>query len=61
MTNIHDVSDRRNVSERAIGRTFHKVHEFEKNKRANLGITPTTADEIEQHLSAGPPPPGDGE
>lgn len=60
MTNIADPSDHRNVSERAIGRTFHEVYEFEENKRANLGITETTADEIEQALSV-LPPPGDGE
>lgn len=26
MTNVADASDRRNVSERAIGRTFHELH-----------------------------------
>lgn len=29
MTNVADPSDRRNVSERAIGRTFHEIDERE--------------------------------
>lgn len=50
MTNIRDTQDRRNVSEWAPGRTFHEVYEFEERKRARLGITETTADEIEGRL-----------
>ena len=50
MTNIRDIQDRHNVSERAPGRTFHEVYEFEGERRAYLGITETTADEVEERL-----------
>lgn len=46
MTNIHDVQDRRNVSERAIGRTYHQVYSFEDGKRRRLGIDEETADRV---------------
>lgn len=50
MTNIRNIQDRRNVSERAPGRTYHEVYDFEERKRARLGITETTADAIERRL-----------
>jgi hypothetical protein len=50
MTNIRDIQDRRNVSERAPGRTYHEVYDSEGRKRARLGITDATADEVERGL-----------
>lgn len=50
MTNIHAIQDRRNVSERAIGRTYHEVYAFEDARRARLGITDATAGTIEQQF-----------
>lgn len=50
MTNIHAIQDRRNVSERAIGRTYHEVYAFEDARRARLGITDATAGMIERRL-----------
>ena len=43
MTNINEMLDRRNVSERAIGRTYHEVY-----KRDRLGITEAVASEVER-------------
>lgn len=51
MTNIRDIQDRRNVSERAPGLTFHEIYDFERRKCVRLGITEMTADEVERRLT----------
>lgn len=52
MTNINDPTERKNVSEQAINRTFHEIRSFEKAKRTNFGIGKTTADDVEAKLDA---------
>lgn len=38
MTNVADPSDRRNVSERAIGCTFHRKYDYDENHKYILGL-----------------------
>lgn len=38
MTNVYDPADRKNVSERAIERTFHHVEEREDHWRGRSGV-----------------------
>lgn len=54
MTNVNDPDDRKNVSERAIDRTFHRVEEREDHWRGRSGVRFEKADLSVPHAIAEP-------